>query len=113
MILPEKYPDRGIYVVVPIPYTPSCMSGIGILRSNSIELIDATLNDGSIFPTACPGDLNIPCTACAHAHDTGSRPAHKSRRRISTNEPQSSFIICHWHEQGDAKHTPPSSDAPS
>jgi len=89
------------------------MSGIGILISNSIELMDATLHDGSIFPAACPGDLKIPCNACTHAHDTGSRPAHSSRRSMSTKRPQAPFIICYWHEQKDAKSTPPASGAPS
>ena len=89
------------------------MTEIGILRSNTIEIIDATFNDGSIFSTACPGGLKISCTACTHAHDTGSLSAKSNSRHKTAKKPQASFIICYWHEQGDAKRIASSSGAPS
>jgi hypothetical protein len=85
------------------------MNGIGIKRSNGIELVDATVVNDSIIPSQCPGDLGIPCNACSHAWTEGVRAVNNTwhkRMRFP-------FMLCHWHEQANPEHTPPSSDGTS
>jgi len=85
------------------------MNGIGIIRSNGIEIVDATVVNDSIIPSQCPGSLGIPCNECSHAWTEGVRAVNNTWRKRM----QFPFMVCHWHEQANSKHTPPSSDGTS
>ena len=70
------------------------MNGIGIKKSSGIEIVDATVVNGSIFPSQCPGDLRISCNACSHAW-TADVVAIKNSWRKGRPFP---FMVCHWHD---------------
>jgi hypothetical protein len=70
------------------------MKSIGIQRSNSIELVDATVVDGAIMPSQCPGDLGISCSACPHAWTAGTVNVQKKNKK-DTHFP---LMVCRWHD---------------
>jgi len=83
------------------------MNGIGIKRSNGIELVDATVVNDTIIPSQCPGHLGISCNTCSyHARTEGVRAVSTTWRRRMPFP----FMLCHWYERS---HIPPSSDGTS
>jgi hypothetical protein len=78
------------------------MKGIGIKRSNGIELVDATIEKGSIISSLCPADLGISCSVCFYAWTVGTVTVTKKGRK----EMPFPFIVCHWYEAGPAERIP-------
>ncbi len=75
------------------------MHGIGIKKSRSIEIVDATIRNGVITAATCPGNLGISCTLCSHAWKTEPAHVRPGRRK----DPASPIIVCHWHEASAGK----------
>ncbi len=70
------------------------MNGIGIKRSNSIEIVDATVVNGSILASQCPGGLGISCNACTHAWTEGAIAVTDTWRKRRPFP----VMVCHWHD---------------
>jgi hypothetical protein len=71
------------------------MKSIGIQRSSSIELVDATVVDGSIVPSQCPGDLGRSCNACPHAWTAGTVTVSKRNKKAMPFP----LMVCRWHDE--------------
>lgn len=78
------------------------MKGIGIKRSSCIELVDATIENGSIISSQCPGRLGISCSVCSHAYTAGAVTVTRKGRKGMPFP----FIVCHWHDAGPAGRMP-------
>jgi len=65
---------------------------IGIQRSSSIELVDATVEHGSIMTSQCPGDLGISCSVCPHAWTSGTVAVRKKKDKAFP------LMVCRWHD---------------
>lgn len=75
------------------------MQNLGILKENSVEIVDIMVRDGSVIPVHCPGGLRSTCTACSHARQMrppAAAPDLAPKNRSILQKP--SLIICHWYE---------------
>jgi hypothetical protein len=76
------------------------MLSLGILRDNSIEMVDVTVKGGTIVPGNCPSGQEAFCDQCTYARITKAAPPHPTTVLSSrARERAVSLVLCHWHER--------------
>lgn len=78
------------------------MEALGIIRTNSLELVDIEIRDGAILTESCPAEFVRACNDCGYLarmelqHDIEvPLPADLD----AAKRQNVAFLICCWHER--------------